>query len=200
MYGNKTYLVFMCCVLTGLNSIAQGTIDSLKRGKYSFVVYAGSGISMFSTEAGVPEDLETEIKRSGLASTVRLQWRPDHRVYVGIESGYTSFYSYTIGQNGDDGKLSVTAVPLLVQFSMPVAKRITLHGGAGSYIITTHLDYAGIVKSKSHSLGWMAAASYSQPVSKKFFINSELKWLNASEHQLGTISLQIIMAWKFYEW
>jgi hypothetical protein len=199
MHGTKTYWLLFCCFISSIFSIAQNR-DSLIRGEYSLIMQLGAGISYFSTRVGVAEDAETKVDRTGIAGTFRLMWQPDHLVSMGVESGYVTLYSYSISNGSTKGNLSISAIPLLVEFSMPVLKHVLLHGGAGSYILTTHLDYAGKVTSRAHSLGWMAAASYMHRMSEKISFAAELKWLNASEQQLGSITLQATLAWKFYHW
>jgi hypothetical protein len=198
MQGAKTYWLVLCCFWSGFYSFAQNS-DTLKTSDYSLIVHTGAGLSYYSTHAGVPADVESKVRRLGMAYTIRMLWQPDHKVSVGIESGYAGFYSYTI-DGSTEGKLSVSAIPLVVEFSMPVLKKMRVYGGAGSYIITTKLDYAGKVTSHTHSLGWLAAASYVQPLSKHISLSGEVKWLNATEQQLGTLTIQAILAWNFYQW
>lgn len=174
--------------------------DSLSMGEYSFVLTGGFGITYFSTTAGVAQDVETKLSRSGYAGTLRLTWLPDHKINFGFETGRNSFYDYTISDGIKEGKVRLSAIPLLFEFSMPITKHISAYTGAGIYLITTHLDYEGTVNSHSQSLGWMVAGSYAEPLSENISLSAEVKWLNATEHQLGVVALQLLLAWRFYKW
>src|SRR3954471_4786207 len=75
---------------------ANAQVDSLARGKYALVVYAGGGISHYSSRSGIPTYFETSTKREGGAATLRVFWHPDHRLRAGVESDWTTFYSYKL--------------------------------------------------------------------------------------------------------
>ena len=117
-----------------------------------------------------------------------------------MESGHTTFYSYKFSTATSDGKIKLDAIPLVVEFAMPVFSHFSLRAGAGSYFITSHLKYRGEVNSQLRSLGWVAGAGYSKSISDDLDLVAEIKWMNATEHELADISLGILLAWKFYEW
>lgn len=181
-----------------INANAQD--DSLARGNYSMIIYAGGGISYYSSQSGIPTYFETSTKKEGGAATFRILWHPDHRLRAGVETGWTIFYSYELENTTIPGKLSLTAIPLLAEFSMPIVNRLYVYGGAGIYFLTSKLEYAGTVISHDRALGWMAAISYNHQVSRVLSASAEIKWLDASETQNATLSAQLLLAWKFLEW
>ena len=187
-----------CCFLVGMMNVNAQT-DSLK-GHYSLVLWTGGGISYYSSVSGIPSYLETSVQKTGPAATFRLLWRAEHRLSAGVETGWTTFYSYKLENTLIDGKLSLTAIPLLAEFSMPITRHLYVTGGGGIYFLTSQLDYDGHVKSKFNALGWMAAISYNHQVSRILSAIGEIKWLNATETQNAAISAQLLLAWKFLEW
>src|SRR5262245_19487921 len=113
--------------------------DSLRHRNYSLFLYAGGGISYYTSSSGIPEYLKTVEQKTGPAATFRLVWQPDHRLSAGIETGWTTFFSYELVNSTIPGKLSVTGIPLLAEFSMPVYKGLRIYGGAGIYFLTSKL-------------------------------------------------------------
>ncbi|HEX2608790.1 MAG TPA: hypothetical protein VHK91_15510, partial [Flavisolibacter sp.] len=170
------------------------------RGTYTIVVYGGGGLSYFTGRAGTLPDAPVDIHKLNRIGTFRLMWHPDHMLRVGLESGWVHFYSYQTEGSGIKGEVNVTAVPLLFVASMPVRKRFNAFAGVGSYLVTSKLDYNGVVRNTVHGLGWMFAASYIQPLSKRLGINTELKWLNVSGTKDASLSLQLHLVWRALSW
>ena len=174
--------------------------DSTSRGKYALVAYVGGGISRFVGTAGTPPGFNRSINKNGPMGTLRIMWHPDHRLRFGIESGWTSFYSYQVIGGAYVAKVNLTAIPLLMVFSMPVTKRLTLFAGTGTFLLTSDLDYVGKVERHKFSIGYVASAMYVVPLSDRVSLASELKWFNARETKDSALSLQLMAIWKFYQW
>ena len=176
------------------------TQDSISRRNYALVAYVGGGFSRFVGAAGTPPGFNTSLNKNGVAGTLRFMWHPDHRVRFGIESGWTSFYKYQVNGGTNAAKVNLTGIPILLVFSMPVTKQLSLFAGAGTYWETSYLDYVGKVKSNRLSIGYMASAMYVVPISERISLASELKWFNATETKDSALSLQLMAIWKFYQW
>jgi len=183
----------MFCFFINANSYSQ------KAGVYSLNVYAGGGISFFAGEAGTPTELNTTLSKTKPIGTLRVMWQPDHLLGLGLESGLVNFYSYDI-HDTINGNTDVSAVPVIIAFSMPLVKHLKVFFGPGGYFITSKVDYKLKTHSNTFSLGWMAALSYSKPISKTCDIATEFKWLNARETRDGSLSLQVMLKWKFLSW
>jgi hypothetical protein len=67
-------------------------------------------------------------------------------------------------------------------------------------MLNSHLDYQGTVNVSTLSLGWMAAASYTHPLSDKLGIAGEIKWMNASEHESANVTFQAQLVWQLFDW
>lgn len=194
--------VVLMAVLPVNKSFSQSNVkavDPVKR-KKSLVVYVGGGLADYLAPIKIqPVNLQNNITRTSATGTIRIMWHPGFRLNLGIESGYSNFYSYRVKNNGVAGKLSLHAVPLLVVWSMPILKRVNIFYGLGSYLLTTDLNYEGVVKSKNVSLGSNIALSYTQPVSKKLGIAAEAKWMNAFVTKDNLLSAEVQLVWKFFE-
>ncbi len=181
------------------------------RGPYSVVLSVGGGLSYYSTHLGVPATLSnTQLSRFGVPLTVRALWVPDHRLRLGLDSGWTTMYSYRGRVNNTEGRVYVSAIPTLAIFQMPlawlsgnersIARRLSVTGGTGVYIVHSRLDYESIVQTSTISLGWMAAASYTQPLGPRFRVSGELKWYDAVASQNAAFAAQLQLNYRLIRW
>ncbi|WP_420151449.1 hypothetical protein [Spirosoma sp.] len=184
---------------------------STPRGPYTIVVTAGSGLSYYSTHLGVPAALEqAHVSRFGVPATLRVMWHPDHRLRIGVETGWTTMYSYRGQVSGEPAHVYVSLVPVLLVFSMPmawlsgtersIARRMALTVGTGVYVNHSRLDYLGTVLTNSNSLGWMAAGSYTQPIGRRFRVAGELKWYDAVAAENAAFTAEIQLVWRPFSW
>jgi hypothetical protein len=181
-----------------LASPSAATAGSPGDSAYAIVAYVGGGISQYLVVPGGPPDIPTDVSKTGLAGTVRLMWHPDYLLRLGIETGWTKLYSYTLQQQ-PAGELFLSAVPALIVWSMPVYG-VDLFFGAGYYLLNSSLDYQGTVDVSTWSLGWMAAASYTHPLTDNLGVAGEIKWMNASEHESSNLTIQAQLVWRLFEW
>ena len=194
--------VVMLAVLSVNNLFAQSNVktDTVVTRKQSFVLYVGGGLGGYTTTinptAGI---LQGNVSKISPVGTFRIMWHPGYRLHLGIETGYTNFYSYHVKNGNVSGKVSLDAIPLLIVWSMPVVKRVSIFAGIGSYWLTTRLNYDGQVKSKTFSLGSNIALSYTQPLSKTLGLAAEAKWMNAFETKDNLLSLQVLLVWQIFK-
>lgn len=201
--SKAAFLAFVLMAVLPVNkSFSQSNVkgsDSVKRTK-SLVVCVGGGLANYLSPFKIqPVNLQNNIARTSATGTIRIMWHPGFRLNLGIETGYTNFYSYHVKNNGVNGEVSVHAVPLMVVWSMPVFKKVNIFYGLGSYLLTTDLNYEGVVKSRHFSLGSNIALSYTQPISKKLGIAAEAKWMDAFVTQDNLLSVEVQLVWKFFE-
>ncbi len=205
MYNSKKHL-FLCITLlllqvTAGNAQDINTNDEKGKRLHALVLEAGTGISTYISGIGKPPvGLLGDIAKTNMASTLRVMWHPNHKLRLGLETGFTNFYRYKVVNGTSSGKLSLNAVPVLIMWSMPIVKRVNIYAGFGTYLLTTHLDYKGVVNSSTMSLGTNLALSYTYPISNKLGLASEIKWMNAAETKDESISLQMHLVWRFLEW
>jgi hypothetical protein len=198
----KMFRATLLLIVSSYGSMAQ--TDAAKRDRSkdnkSFVLYIGGGGSYYTASINNPAGQQTNVNRVSPAASIRLMWHPQYRLRIGLESGMTTFYSYNVVNGNTKGKLKLTAIPVVIIWSMPILKRVNAYAGLGSYFLTTHLDYLGKVTSKSVSLGANFAIDYQQPVSKNVRLAIEAKWMDAFVTKHTALMLQLQVAWKFLEW
>lgn len=77
-------------LLTFAEAHAQGELSAAAAdGSYAVVATLGAGFTRYI----VPYDAGVDIERSGASVSARLLWHPDHRLRIGVESGWTRFAS-----------------------------------------------------------------------------------------------------------
>jgi len=206
MYINKT--IFPACVavlIVGCNSLfAQDAVKPNPPGiakKHSLVLHVGGGYSNYLSPLNFKATgIEKDFVRSGPAATIRILWQPQYRLRLGLETGFCNFYSYRLVNGNKKGKASVSAIPVMVVWSMAIVKRLDIFAGFGTYMLTSKLDYEGKVISKSNSLGTSVALAYKIPISKTTAIAAEAKWMNAFQTKDDVVSAELRVVWKFYQW
>jgi hypothetical protein len=195
--------VLLIAALTVNKSFAQLNVknDTVGKRNPSFVLYLGGGLATYVANINPQApNILGNVNKTSAAGTFRLMWHPGYRLRLGVETGYTNFFSYNVKDSSQTGKVSLHAVPLLVVWSMPVIKRISIFAGIGSYLLTSDLKYHGNVHSKFFSLGSNIAVCYIQPVSNRLGIAAEAKWMNAFETRDNMLSLQVQLVWKFFKY
>lgn len=203
-------LIVLLAELPGI-AVAQTEPTVSKRGPYAVVLTVGGGLSYYSTHLGVPAGLDqVNVSRFGVPATFRAMWHPDHRLRIGLETGWTTMYSYRGTASGERAQVYVSAVPILLVFSMPLAwlsgterslaRRLSVSAGSGAYLIYSRLDYAGTVISNRPGLGWMVAGSYTQPIGRRFRVATEVKWFDAVATEDAAFALQLQLVWRAFSW
>jgi hypothetical protein len=149
----------------------------------------------------MPYEAPFGIDRSGGTVNLRLMLHPDHRLRVGIETGWTHFYSYALVDietsfGVTDASLSLSAIPLLAVFSMPVTDRLQLHAGTGGYFVRSHtISFGSTADVTEFSQGWMGAVSWTWGDWGAVRLQSELKWYGATQFDDGVLILQMQGGW-----
>lgn len=187
--------------------------DSIRtrRWDYALVVTAGGGLSYYATHLGIPSNLERpRVSRFGSPASLRVMWYPDHRLRVGLESGWTTMYNYRGTVAGERTHVYVSAVPILLVFSMPLAwirgiernlvRRMAVTVGTGAYVNHSQLDYGGRVLSRTVSPGWMAGVSYTYPIGRRFRVAGELKWFDAVAVKNAAFTAEAQLVWRAFSW
>ena len=204
MYINKIY----CLLLILISVLLFQTVDAQtikKNGKpkrirhYALVLDAGGGVATYTSNI-INQGEQISKQSTNPDATIRVMWHPNHRLRVGFETGYTNFYSYAIKNGNNIGKVTLSAMPILVVWSIPIIKRVNLFAGFGSYRLTTHLNYLGKVNSSTYSLGSNISINYVQPITKKIGLATEFKWTNAFQTKDNLVGLQVHIVWKFLEY
>ncbi|MDT8322555.1 MAG: hypothetical protein RRA94_00485, partial [Bacteroidota bacterium] len=171
-------------------------------GRFAISLTAGAGYSHYLYDVEAPADIE----RSGMTANLRLMWHPDHRLRIGLESGWSRFYRYTVEQvqssfGTTDASLSLSAVPLLVVFSMPVLPALEVFAGTGGYFVRSHAtSFGSTVDVVAFSQGWMVAVAWTAGEWAGVRFATEMKWYGATQFEDGVLVLQLQGGMDLLRW
>jgi len=147
------FLLILPLWLGSLQCVAQDS--SRKKANYSLDLYLGAGASRYVASLALAAPGVENKQYTHPAGTFRVMWQTDHRLALGLESGFISWYSYDVKHDTVSANVKLTSIPLLITWSMPVIEHVKIFAGFGTYITTTHLQTKTEVSSKTNSLGWL---------------------------------------------
>ncbi|HUO52138.1 MAG TPA: hypothetical protein VMT93_06455 [Gemmatimonadaceae bacterium] len=137
------------------------------------------------------------LDRTGPVASVRVMWHPQFLLSFGWEVGYTRRFS--VKQVGDSTIDQTSgAWPIFFVLSMSPVKRMLVNVGIGPVFSTTSVNALGVT-AKSYtgfSSGYMASVAYLAPVSKKFDMGGEFRFLHSDLYNDNLLSLQLTVAYR----
>lgn len=186
-------------LILGLAAASAQTPDTT----YALIAYGGGGyvrnISQFDI---TPEGLQ----RNGFGGTLRVMWKPEHLLRLGVETGLTQVY-YVRTENvqtdfgATDFVSSMNAVPILLMLSMPLSKHLDIYAGMGSFLLYSNTEsFGSSVTASAMSVGFSLGVSYMTPLDGDWGIGGELKWYHMDKFSDDNITLQIMVSYRFLEW
>lgn len=179
----------------------QNLFGQTKEAKYYVNTFASAGYGVFLT------DLDAQgLNNSGFNGSFRIMWQPEHLLSLGLETGFIQFY--TLSQSNVDTDFGVTdietkltAVPILIVYSMKIIDQVQINLGTGLYILYSTVDsHNNKVTSSQVSSGFMLSGSYSYPLNNSFSLGGELKWNYVNKINDGSLSLQFVLKYVLVEY
>jgi hypothetical protein len=137
------------------------------------------------------------LKGNSLGASFRLMWEPEHRLSIGIESGYYTLYDATL-QPGNGHAVSA-AIPVFANVRMRILKNFYLTAGTGIAFLRSELtSVSGTSKSQTISYSdAQVSALYLYNLSAQFSVGSELKFLWIDKTDDFVSGLQGVVRWRF---
>ena len=112
MQSNHTIrLILLLCICLQMRNISfsQTNPDTKAyKTEKAVVIYAGGGLSYFIGKAGTPSGFQPVIDKLHPIGMLRVMWHPGNLLHAGLETGWLRFYSYTIDDNGNEGKTEIS--------------------------------------------------------------------------------------------
>lgn len=133
--------------------------------------------------------------------TFRFMWEPEHRVSIGLESGYYTVYSLDRPASGSipGGTAKLTTIPLLLSFRIRVLPNFYLSGGPGMAIMYSNVSVLGNTAESSFlsMANLHVSAMYRKQISERFDLGGEVKFLNFGKTEDYGYSIQVVGAYRF---
>lgn len=194
--GNVAILIFALYIFSS-STYSQNTDTT-----YKVNAVFGLGYSYFISSL----DNLVGFNPHSFNATAKVMWQPEHLLRVGIESGYLSFYSYkqssfTSEYGTTEVKSSLSAVPIILVFSMELFDNFEIASGVGVYFLFSEIDsYNNKVSSSVFSNGYYASLSYLHPLNDDLSIGGDLKYYYLSKIEDANLSMQLVLKYSFLEY
>ncbi len=186
-------------LLLSMHSFGQAAEPSkpLKLRKYS--MQFGTGVFQYINTLKVDGNY---VDGTQYCASFRVMREFEHRLAIGLESGYYKFYDVTkpaTATNPLYGQATLTAVPISVVFRMRVVGDFYISGGTGICILNSKLtDFVTITKSSQTSLAaFHISALYLKPVNERLRLGGELKFMNVAKTEDAGFALQVVASYLF---
>ena len=195
----KTKILFVIILLIAVASYCPGQVSD---STYKVDAILGLGYSYFLTTLSELDGLN----QHSFNSTLKIMWQPEHLLRVGIESGYLSFYSYEeTGFKSEYGttdvKSSLSAIPIILIFSMELFDNLEVSSGVGVYFLFSKINsFENEVTSSVFSNGYYGGLAYFHPLNRDFSIGGELKYYYLSKIEDADLTIQLVLKYNFLEY
>lgn len=194
----QNILIIFVFLLIYSTTFAQSA-DSI----YTLTTYGGVGfvrnVSDFTFEY-------PNLDKGGFLGNLRVMWKPDYLLRIGIEVGRSDLYSVDQSEVPTDSgttnlQTDVYVWSFMTVFSMSPINNLEINIGAGVGFNTVNNTAFGN-ESISTDAGsvFMISTGYYFPISQGFKIGAELKGMGIPKYDDITIALQLSFAYKFLEW
>lgn len=166
----------------------------------------GGGLGhFFNTFTNV---LDEDVRNDRPSFCGKLLWQPEHRLSIGIESGYYFMYSTTrIQTNSGSEKLTsrLKVVPIFLSLSMKIINHLDINFGTGwadmIYTVNPAQSKAEKVVGTTYSMSnYTTGITYSHPLGKKFKLGAEFKYLYLRKTDDSQVSLLLNISYKIFSW
>jgi len=189
----KYLLLIIGLGVTTFNTFGQSTPARTTR----YSISGGVGFVHYFNTLKIGADAVDE---NSLGFTGRVMWEPEHRLALGFESGYYTFYSASRKtSSGSTAQVSLAAVPILLTIRMHIYKNFFVSTGTGVTILTSETSVFGNLAENSQTsyATFQASALYLKPMGKHFKIGGEFKFLNVAKTEDSVMAINALVAYQF---
>jgi hypothetical protein len=142
------------------------------------------------------------------AFSAKLVWQPEHRLRVGLESGYYCIYSTTLSQNHANTEVLTTnlnVVPIFMSFSMKIVNHFEINFASGwasmIYSIEDNNSKKNISESHFYSMSnFSTGCSYYLPLGEKIDLGAEFKYMYLGKTDDMYLSILVNLSYKIITW
>jgi hypothetical protein len=182
-------------VLFSLSLFAQQK-DSTKVRLNHYTLTVGLGWTHFVNNL---ENGDENIKNDFAGASFKFFWEPEHRLSLGLETGYYKLFRVTNQVNQDTSvQIDRSLVPFLLLVRMRIINNVYLGAGMGISLITNKASGAGQeITTKMNSLSnFELTGSYIYPLSKHWLVGGEMKVFHSGTLDDWLYSIQATFAVK----
>lgn len=170
--------------------------DSARVSLNHYSLTIGVGWTHFINSLVIGKD-NASINSAGVS--LKFFWEPEHRLSLGLETGFYKLYSVKGKTNPDiSGQASMSVIPLLLTLRMRIVDHFYLSVGAGlAAMFNKVTGFDTRINSTIWSLSnYQYSGSYVYPLSKHWLVGGEFKVFNFGKADDWMYSLQALCAVK----
>jgi hypothetical protein len=187
----KTTLIFILTFFLFSAAFAADK-DSTKVSLNRYSLSIGGGWAHYINTLEIGKDAA---KTNSAGITLKFFWEPEHRLSLGLETGFYRLYKLK-GENS--GQITMSALPLLLNIRMRIVDNFYLSAGAGLAIMFNKIT--GVDKDLSNQIlslsNYQFSGSYIYPINKHWNFGGEFKVLNFGKSADWIYTLQAVCAVK----
>lgn len=193
----KPLITLLVCFLQQF-CVAQNTWntrDSVARG---VSVYVSTGISHYINTLQI-DPSRVGLRQNFSCSSFKFMWEPEHRLSMGVETGYYKVYEVQLAEGKDINTASLTVIPILFCVQMRIFKHFFATVGTGVSIHHSEVNYQRN-HSESEAMAFsnlQFSAGYIYPVAKQFGLGIKCQFLSENKTEDGIFSLQAVARYQF---
>ena len=171
------------------------TRDSVARG---ISMTVGTGISHYiNTLQDDPQ--RTALRQNFNCYSFRFMWEPEHRLSLGIETGYYKAYEVQLSESKQVNTAILSVIPILFRVQMRVFKRFYASVATGISFHQSLINALG-TQSDSEAMGFsnlQFSAGYIHPITKQFGLGLEAKFLSENKTEDMILSFEAVARYQF---
>jgi hypothetical protein len=188
--SNKVVTVLLFCFLSfQVSAQMESTM------KHRFTVYAGVGPNYYFNNLVIFKNYVNEFNYSFVG---RIMWEPEHRLSLGIETGY--YRLYTLNFNGPaQSRVVNSAVPIQLVIGMRIHKHFYTNLSMGLSILTNDVttNFVGDFDAKAVSAAdFTLTLGYKKMLGERFSLGAETKVFYSSHAVDGNVALAFVAGYS----
>ena len=188
MKGTTSFLFFllMTTSLVYAQSVRKRTSYFSVNGGPAFVHYINS-LKLGANAASV----------NHVGFSAKVMWEPEHRLALGLESGYYPFYK--VEGSARRGYASMAVVPIMINIRMRVVKNFYVSTGTGfAMMLSTVEALQNTAESSQLSLSnFQLSGLYLKPITKQVSFGGEFKYLSVDKTNDDALLLAALVSFRF---
>lgn len=194
MTRKQILIILLTIILVHSANAAEKDSTKVNLNHYSLAIGLGWAHYINTLEIG-----KEQATTNSAGVSMKFFWEPEHRLSLGLETGFYRLYSVKSKTYTDDnGKASMSVVPLLLTIRMRIVDHFYLSAGAGLGIMFNKIT--GFDKKLTNQVlsmaNFQASASYLYPLSKHWNVGGEIKVLTYGKTDDWMYTVQAVCAVK----
>jgi hypothetical protein len=193
----KLLLILLVCFLKQI-CMAQNTWntrDSVARG---VSIYVSTGISHYINTLQI-DPSRVGLKQNFSCSAFKFMWEPEHRLSMGVETGYYKVYEVQLAEGKDINTASLSVIPILFCVQMRIFKHFFATVSTGVSVHHSEVNYQG-TRSESETMAFsnlQFSAGYIYPITKQFGLGLTGQFLSENKTEDAIFSVQAVARYQF---